>query len=184
MNRHSARTTLVVGGARSGKSAFAQQLCEASPYNLVYVATSPVFADDGEMSARIQKHKDDRGPRWRAVEEEIDITNVIKDNDHADNALLIDCATLWLNNLLYHQLPLTDHINAFLQALEASQAHIVIVSNEVGQGIVPSAPEVRAFRDHQGRFNQQLASACERVVEVRCGLPILLKPIQQPHICL
>ena len=184
MKTHSARTTLVVGGARSGKSAFAQTLCEDSPFNLIYVATSPVFSGDKEMAARIQKHKDDRGPRWQAIEEEIAIDRVVKEHDDAETVLLIDCATLWLNNLIYHDLPLQDHVGGFLDAMAETHAHIVIVSNEVGQGIVPSSPQVRQFRDHQGRLNQQLAKACERVVEVRCGLPLLLKPNDQPKLVL
>ena len=184
MKTNSARTTLIVGGARSGKSMFAQRLCESSSYDLIYVATSPVFPDDDEMTARIQKHKDDRGPRWQAIEEEIDIARILREHNEEGKALLIDCATLWLNNLLYHKLPLQDHINSFLDTLEETTAHIVIVSNEVGQGIVPTVADVRHFRDCQGRLNQQLANTCERVVEVRCGLPMLLKPLPQPNICL
>lgn len=184
MKTHSARTTLVVGGARSGKSAFAQTLCEESPFNLIYVATSPVFPDDKEMTARIQKHKDDRGPRWQAIEEEIAIERIVTEHDTPDTAILIDCATLWLNNLIYHAFPIQDHVRNLLKAMAASRAHIVIVSNEVGQGIVPTSAEVRQFRDHQGRLNQQLAEACERIVEVRCGLPLLLKPNDQPKIIL
>nr|WP_319389227.1 bifunctional adenosylcobinamide kinase/adenosylcobinamide-phosphate guanylyltransferase [uncultured Cohaesibacter sp.] len=184
MTIHSARTTLVVGGARSGKSSFAQKLCEDSSLSLFYVATSPVLPDDSEFAARIQKHKDDRGPRWTAIEEEIDITRVIRERDAPHNALLIDCATLWLNNLMYHALPLKEHIEALLEQLLVCQARVVLVSNEVGQGIVPTAPDVRAFRDYQGRLNQRLAETCERVVEVRFGLPVLLKPTDLPKLVL
>nr|WP_321457117.1 bifunctional adenosylcobinamide kinase/adenosylcobinamide-phosphate guanylyltransferase [uncultured Cohaesibacter sp.] len=182
MNETSAQTTLVVGGARSGKSSFAQKLCEDSPFNLFYIATSPVIPEDSELAARIKKHKDDRGPRWRAIEEEIDIARVIMELDSNENALLIDCATLWLNNLLYHSLPLQDHLNALVDALKASKAHIVLVSNEVGQGIVPSVREVRTFRDHQGWLNQRLAVVTDRVIEVRVGIPQQLKPNNQPPI--
>nr|WP_321444624.1 bifunctional adenosylcobinamide kinase/adenosylcobinamide-phosphate guanylyltransferase [uncultured Cohaesibacter sp.] len=184
MNAQQARTNFIFGGARSGKSQFAESLCLASKCELLYVATSPVIKGDAEYADRIKKHQDRRGPRWRVIEEELDLASIIEKESRPDLAILIDCMTLWLNNVLYHNHPLDDRLNAFIEAMKASQSRLILISNEVGQGIVPSNPEVRAFRDHQGRLNQTLAAHCDRVIEVRVGLPLILKPSQQPAITL
>ncbi|PLW77674.1 bifunctional adenosylcobinamide kinase/adenosylcobinamide-phosphate guanylyltransferase [Cohaesibacter celericrescens] len=175
-------TTLIIGGARSGKSSFAESLCEQSVSNLIYIATSPRFDDDAEMVDRIEQHRARRGPRWHAIEEQIALTDIIQRHDAPDNAILIDCMTLWLNNLLYRKLPLDQQFAALVAALKGTTAKIVLISNEVGQGVVPSTSEGRHFRDHQGRLNQTLASCCDRVIEVKAGLPLQLKPINQPPI--
>ena len=184
MTDKEARTTLIFGGAKSGKSAYAEQLCTDSTHDLLYVATSPRFADDEEMSERIRRHIDRRGPRWACVEEQIDLCGVLAGEDRPDRVVLIDCMTMWLNNLVYHEKPVEKHVEAFLATLSKTQSRIVLISNEVGQGIVPETTSGRAFRDLQGSLNQRLAACCNRVIEVRVGLPILLKPQPTPPISL
>ncbi|WP_319531956.1 bifunctional adenosylcobinamide kinase/adenosylcobinamide-phosphate guanylyltransferase [uncultured Cohaesibacter sp.] len=184
MTDRDARTTLIFGGAKSGKSAFAEKLCTDSPYDLLYVATSPRFADDDEMNERIKRHVERRGTRWACIEEQIDLCGVLADEDHPDRVVLIDCMTMWLNNLVYHEKPLEQHIEAFLDTLSKTQSRILLISNEVGQGIVPETASGRSFRDLQGSLNQRLAARCDRVIEVRVGLPILLKPLPIPLISL
>ncbi|WP_316862345.1 bifunctional adenosylcobinamide kinase/adenosylcobinamide-phosphate guanylyltransferase [uncultured Cohaesibacter sp.] len=175
-------STLVIGGARSGKSAFAEKLCEDSDQTLHYIATSPRFENDPEMVARIEQHRQRRGARWTLHEEEIEIAGLVEKLNQTDNAILIDCATLWLNNLIYHQKPLQNSFDELEISVKASKSKLIIISNEIGQGVVPGTAEGRAFRDHQGRLNQMLAQCCNRVIEVRFGLPILLKPTPQPEI--
>ena len=182
MTEQIARTNFIFGGARSGKSQFAEKLCIDSHCDLLYVATSPVIKGDAEYADRIKQHRDRRGPRWRVIEEEINLVDILTSEGDENLAILIDCMTLWLNNLLYHGLSLEDHLDAFVSAMTASQSKLILISNEVGQGIVPSNPEVRAFRDHQGRLNQTLAAHCDRVIEVRVGMPLILKPNLHPTI--
>ncbi|SNY93283.1 adenosylcobinamide kinase /adenosylcobinamide-phosphate guanylyltransferase [Cohaesibacter sp. ES.047] len=184
MTAQDIRTTLILGGAKSGKSAFAESLCTQSPYELLYVATSPRFEHDEEMAERIRQHELRRGPRWQCVEEEIMLADVLTQACHPGQVILIDCMTMWLNNLLFHGHPLEDHVESLCQALLACEAHILLISNEVGQGIVPVTADGRAFRDLQGSLNQKLARTCDRVIEIRAGLPLLLKPSPTPQISL
>ena len=179
-----AGTTLIIGGARSGKSAFAERMCEDSDRVLVYVATSPRFDNDTEMVSRIEQHKARRGKRWQLVEEEINLPTVISTHSSSSNVLLIDCLTLWLNNIMYRDLDPAANLADLKQASLESKSKLVFISNEVGQGIVPAEALSRRFRDEQGRLNQILARHCDRVVEVRAGIPNLLKPTPQPPITL
>ena len=184
MSIQDSQTTLILGGARSGKSALAEQLCEDSALDLVYIATSPRFEGDEEMRRRISDHQVRRGDRWQTIEEEVDVPDVLASHDQSTKAILVDCMTLWLNNLIFHKLPLEAQIEALVAQLSRMRAKTLLVSNEVGQGIVPIDAETRAFRDEQGRLNQRLAEVCDRVIEVRAGLPLLLKPSNQPPITL
>lgn len=164
--------TLVVGGARSGKSAFAERLITASRRPRRYIATAQAF--DDEMRARIARHRADRGGDWTTVEAPLDLSGALADA-HADEAVLVDCATLWLTNHL-----LADHDpaaegTALLAALDACAAPVVVVSNETGWGIVPDNALARRFRDAQGRLNQRLAAQAGLVVTVIAGLPLALK---------
>ena len=178
------RTTLIFGGARSGKSRYAETLCLDSDLALFYLATAPFMEGDAEFSERIRLHKERRGPRWTLLEEQTDLVSALEGVNSPDNAILIDCMTLWLNNLIFHQLPINQYIEALLQWLGQSRAKVILITNEVGQGIVPLDRDSRMFRDEQGRLNQLLASSCNRVIEVRAGLPMLLKPSTQPAIAL
>jgi adenosylcobinamide kinase/adenosylcobinamide-phosphate guanylyltransferase len=164
---------LILGGARSGKSRYAEQ--RASREQRIYVATAT--AGDGEISARIAQHRSDRGPGWQTIEEPIALASVLREYAAAENFILIDCLTLWLTNLLLSDDAATfvRERAALLESLSALRGHIVFVSNEVGQGVVPMDPLSRRFVDESGRLHQELAQCCDRVVFVTAGLPQVLK---------
>lgn len=164
--------TLVVGGARSGKSAFAESLVRASLRPRRYIATAEAW--DDEMAARIARHRTDRGLDWTTVETPRDLPAALA-TARADEAVLIDCATLWLTNHLLADHDIAAETEALLVALAACPAPVVVVSNETGWGIVPENALARRFRDEQGRLNQRLARAAGLVVTVIAGLPLVLK---------
>ena len=166
-----ARTTLFLGGARSGKSRLAQAAAEALPGPLTYLATGE--AGDEEMAARIARHRADRGPRWRTVECPVALPDAI---DAAGEAVvLVDCLTLWLSNLMLGGHDLDAARSALVERVAAPRGPLLLVSNEVGLGLVPETPLGRAFRDEAGRLNQAVAAAADRVVFVAAGLPLVLK---------
>jgi adenosylcobinamide kinase/adenosylcobinamide-phosphate guanylyltransferase len=164
--------SLVLGGASSGKSAFAEGLVTDTRRPRVYIATAQAF--DFEMEIKITAHRAQRGPGWRTVEEPLDMAAALAGID-ADAVALIDCATLWLTNHLLAENDLDTAADAFCAALAACSAPIVVVSNEVGQGIVPDNVLSRRFRAAQGRLNQRLAMQAGLVVAVMAGLPLILK---------
>ena len=167
--------TLVLGGAASGKSAFAQQLAEQHPGSLLYVATAAI--GDQEMAARVARHRQQRGARWHTLEEPRALTAVAPAAAGC-GAVLIDCVTLWLTNLLLaHQNTerVQEEVEAFIATLEQLSAPLYLVSNEVGQGIVPDNPLARTFRDLAGNINQRLAGRADRVWLVTAGIPLKLK---------
>lgn len=164
--------TLVVGGARSGKSAFAEGLVTASGRARRYIATAEAW--DDEMRNRIARHQSDRGPAWTTVEAPLDLAAALA-GARSDEAVLVDCATLWLTNHLLAEHDLAAETAGLLAALAASPAPVVIVSNETGWGIVPENALARRFRDEQGRLNQRLAAVSGLVVTVIAGLPMVLK---------
>jgi adenosylcobinamide kinase / adenosylcobinamide-phosphate guanylyltransferase len=164
--------TLVVGGARSGKSAFAERLIIASARPRRYIATAEAW--DTEMRHRIARHQRDRGGDWITVEAPLDLAAALGET-HPSEAVLIDCATLWLTNHLLADHDLVRETDALMAALAACPAPVVIVSNETGWGIVPENALARRFRDEQGRLNQRLAGQAGLVVTVIAGLPLALK---------
>ncbi|TGD64589.1 bifunctional adenosylcobinamide kinase/adenosylcobinamide-phosphate guanylyltransferase [Tabrizicola sp. WMC-M-20] len=164
--------SLVIGGARSGKSRLAERLVSASGRPRTYIATAQPF--DAEMRDRIARHRDDRGPDWTTLEAPLDIASALAACDPA-GAILLDCATLWLSNALLAGQNLDDATQALLDTLETSPAPVVIVSNEVGWGIVPENALARQFRDAQGRLNQKIATRARLVIGVMAGLPFTLK---------
>ncbi|WP_299080810.1 bifunctional adenosylcobinamide kinase/adenosylcobinamide-phosphate guanylyltransferase [uncultured Ruegeria sp.] len=164
--------TFVLGGAASGKSAFAEQLVVSSGKNRVYLATSQVF--DDEMQTKIERHVSQRGAGWHTVEAPFDLAPVLADLD-PDQICLIDCATMWLSNHLLAKRDLNQEQSALLAALRTCRAQAVIVSNEVGYGIVPENALARQFREAQGRLNIALAAQANLVVQVTAGLPLVLK---------
>ena len=167
--------TLVLGGARSGKSRHAEGLVEAaSGARRVYVATAT--AGDAEMAARIAAHRNRRGADWSTVEAPHDLAGEISRAAAPDAAVLVDCLTLWLSNLLLAGADLGAARRSLLEALAAARGPVVCVANEVGLGIVPDNALARAFRDAAGRLNQDVAAAADRVVFVAAGLPLVLKP--------
>jgi adenosylcobinamide kinase/adenosylcobinamide-phosphate guanylyltransferase len=162
----------VLGGARSGKSRFAEGLIAATGRPRRYIATAQAL--DAEMRARIDQHQLDRGDGWRTTEAPLNLVNALAQVS-ADEAVLIDCATLWLSNHLLADHDLDAESQNLLAALSACPAPVVIVSNEVGFGIVPDNALARRFRDAQGRLNQQLAAQADLAVLVVAGLPMVLK---------
>lgn len=167
-------SALVLGGARSGKSAHAEKLARETGLSRVYLATAQPF--DDEMRERIRRHQADRADQgWRTIEEPIALATAIERHSEPDNVLLVDCLTLWLTNVMLAGEDVAVMIDALLSAVAAAQGPVILVSNEVGMGIVPETPLGRAFRDAQGRLNQAVARLVPRVMFVAAGLPLNLK---------
>jgi adenosylcobinamide kinase/adenosylcobinamide-phosphate guanylyltransferase len=167
--------TLVLGGARSGKSAYAQREAETATTHggkLVMIATGQAM--DGEMAERIARHQADRGPRWSTVEAPVDLAAAIADLTQKDIAV-IDCLTLWLSNLLMRDADVAAESATLAVALKACNSTLWIVSNETGLGIVPDNALARRFRDESGRLHQQIAAVADRAFMVVAGLPLRLK---------
>ena len=164
--------TLVIGGARSGKSSFAETLVMATHRPRRYIATAQAW--DDEMRARIAQHRDQRGHGWITVEAPLDLAGALADASAAE-VVLVDCATLWLSNHLLADADLDAEVTALLAAILRCPAPVIVVSNEVGWSIVPDNALARAFRDAQGRLNQKMAAQAGLVVAVMAGLPMVLK---------
>ena len=165
--------TLVLGGARSGKSRHAEGLVTASSGPRVYIATAQIW--DSEMADRVARHKEDRGPGWTTVEEPLDLPGALRRHALAGTNVLVDCLTLWLSNLMMAEADVPARSAGLLAALAEAEGRVVLVSNEVGLGIVPDNALARRFRDHAGRLHQDIAAVAHRVVFVAAGLPLLLK---------
>jgi adenosylcobinamide kinase/adenosylcobinamide-phosphate guanylyltransferase len=164
--------TLILGGARSGKSRLAEGLVTATGLPRHYIATAEAW--DDEMRARIAQHQTDRGTEWTTWSEPRDLGGVLAQIPPG-HAVLLDCATLWLTNEILADADIPARSAALMAALAACASPVVVVSNEVGWGIVPDNALARAFRDHQGRLNQQIAAEAGLVVAVMAGLPMVLK---------
>ncbi len=177
-----ARIVLITGGARSGKSAFAQRLAESLPGPRTYVATCPVL--DEEMAERIRRHQQERASGdWATVEEQVALADVLRTLP-GSGVVLVDCVTLWINNLLYQAgqegLDLTEedasrHCAGVLEAASRHGGTVVFVTNELGMGIVPGDAVSRRYRDLVGRVNQQIAAAADDVTFLVSGIPLDLK---------
>ena len=178
--------TLILGGARSGKSAHAEKLADASGKTVIYLATAQ--AHDDEMAARIDQHRQQRPATWTTVEEPLALGAAMLAHATPESLLLIDCLTVWLSNLLFAdglEFPEIGRIAApptfiaqrrfFLDALKQVPGDVVLVSNEVGMGIIPQGAITRWYVDEAGRLNQTVAAQCERAVWVAAGLPLILK---------
>lgn len=166
------KLSIVLGGARSGKSAFAERLVQSGDGELVYIATAE--NRDNEMNDRIEAHRASRGPSWRTLEIPYEVGTALEALKPGENVLL-DCATLWLSNHLGRDSDIVAETEALLAAMSESAANVVVVSNEVGMGIVPDNPLARRFRDLQGSLNQALATKADLVVFVVAGIPTVLK---------
>ena len=173
-NLNTYRRVLVLGGARSGKSRCARQLADATGHERVLIATAE--AGDAEMRERIERHRAERDDRWRIREEALALAQALAVETRPERVVLVDCLTLWLSNILLAGEEPEPAMAALRQVIADAAGPLVLVSNEVGQGIVPATPLGRAFRDLQGRLNQQVANACEAVVLVVAGCPTLIKP--------
>lgn len=171
-----AEVTLITGGARSGKSAAALRL--AKPYaRRVFIATAEAF--DEEMRQRITRHKAERGAGWETIESPLDLAGAIRSVDDGNAALVVDCLTVWLGNWM-HRDATTDETaascNDLIAVLQQSSAgRIVVVTNEVGLGIVPEYPLGRHFRDAAGRLNQRVAAVADRVILMVCGQSLVIR---------
>jgi adenosylcobinamide kinase/adenosylcobinamide-phosphate guanylyltransferase len=167
--------TLILGGARSGKSALAERLALASAGAVVYIATAQ--ARDGEMAERIAHHRARRPADWACVEEPLALADVLRQHARADRCVLVDCLTLWLSNLLgaADASCFERERAALLDTLPQLPGEILLVSNEVGMGVVPLGELSRRFVDEAGRLHQALAAVCDRVIFVAAGLPLTLK---------
>ncbi|MEM1404061.1 MAG: bifunctional adenosylcobinamide kinase/adenosylcobinamide-phosphate guanylyltransferase [Pseudomonadota bacterium] len=176
-------STLILGGARSGKSARAAIVAESllpqsieadsGDRPLLLVATAEAF--DAEMIERIDRHRADRSAQWQVVEEPVDLVGVLQSKIEPHHVCVVDCLTIWLSNLFHYERDIEASVNALVAAVSSLAAPIVFVSNEVGLGIVPESALGRAFRDAQGRLNQQLAAVCDTVEFVIAGIPMTLK---------
>ncbi|MCW8843254.1 MAG: bifunctional adenosylcobinamide kinase/adenosylcobinamide-phosphate guanylyltransferase [Rhodobacteraceae bacterium] len=164
--------TFVLGGAASGKSLYAESLVTATGAPRVYIATGEAW--DDEMRAKIAAHVDQRGPGWRTLEAPLDLAPALA-SVTADEVALLDCATMWMSNHLLAENSLEAETARLLDALAACKGKLVVVSNEVGMGIVPENALARRFRDAQGRLNKRLAAAADTVLFVAAGLPLTMK---------
>ncbi|WP_424931020.1 bifunctional adenosylcobinamide kinase/adenosylcobinamide-phosphate guanylyltransferase [Amaricoccus macauensis] len=162
---------LVLGGARSGKTRHAMALAEATGPRRLYIATAE--AHDAEMAERIARHKAERGAGWQSVEAPLDIVSSFA--SFGTDAILVDCLTLWLSNLMHSGRNPEIETGRFIEGLRDVRSPIILVSNEVGLGLVPETPLGRAFRDEQGRLNQRIAAAVGSVDFIAAGLPVALK---------
>ena len=178
---------LIIGGARSGKSALAQQRARESGLAVVYLATAR--AEDAEMARRVAHHRAHRPAHWTSVEEPLRLASMARRHASEGSCILVDCLTLWLSNLFFAgraaaQAEAGEPIDcsllaaetaALLESLPRLPGRLILVSNEVGWGIVPINPVARAFADEQGRLNQKVAAVCDRVTMTAAGLPLELK---------
>lgn len=176
-------TVLVLGGARSGKSSYAESLVEASGRTQVYLATAGA-PRDGEMADRIARHVARRGDRWRTVDAPLELAAALRVASRPDTAILVDCATLWLANLLEAGRDPEPAVEILAGAIAGLPGPVVVVSNEVGHGIVPATALARSFRDHHGRMNQRLAAAMDHVVLMVAGRALVLPRSPAPEIAL
>jgi adenosylcobinamide kinase/adenosylcobinamide-phosphate guanylyltransferase len=167
-----AKLTLVLGGARSGKSRYAESLIAALPPPWIYMATAE--AGDAEMAERIALHRAQRGGDWQTIEAPHDLPAALA-TAAAGASVLVDCVTLWLSNRMLAGADMEAEAARLESALDGGRGHAVLVSNEVGFGIVPDNALARRFRDLQGRLNQQLAVRADRVVLMVAGLPVMVK---------
>ena len=185
----SVKITFVIGGARSGKSSFALNEVSKLEGSRSYIATGEAL--DDEMQNRIRKHKEDRGPEWSTYEEPVEIAKILSDIKDKYSAVVIDCLTLWLSNVLHKTLstegtnkPVEEYIEDLMDALlklknerrtTSDEQHLFIVSNELGMGIVPENAMAREFRDLTGFLNQKVAAIADKVYLVTAGIPLKIK---------
>ncbi len=167
---------LVLGGARSGKSAYAESRATQSGLDVVYIATAQAL--DNEMQQRIAHHQQQRPAHWKLVEEPLELATVLKQQASPSTCLLVDCLTLWLSNQLYseqHKDHIAENIASLVETLSVLPGQVIFVSNEVSMGIIPMGEINRQFVDEAGRMHQQLATACQRVTLMVAGIPSRIK---------
>jgi adenosylcobinamide kinase/adenosylcobinamide-phosphate guanylyltransferase len=166
---------LITGGARSGKSRHALALARSLHPERIFLATAEVL--DAEMAVRIDDHQRERGPEWVTIEEPLDLAPILTRKHGASGSavIVVDCLTLWLSNLMHAERDIAAEFARLTAAITAAPSSVVLVTNEVGFGIVPDSVLARSYRDHLGTLSQQVAAVCDRVVLVCAGLPLTLK---------
>ena len=164
---------LITGGARSGKSSFAEKRTLSYGTPVIYIATAQAF--DEEMENRIRLHQQRRGDEWRTISEPLAIANMLASLD-GQGACLVDCLTLWLSNLIFAEEDISKATSSLIEAIAARRDPVILVTNEVGGGIVPENALARRFRDEAGRLNQIVAEAVDEVYTCISGIPLKLKP--------
>lgn len=165
--------TLVLGGARSGKSGFSERLANESGLERHYIATGRAY--DDEMHERIARHRADRGGGWTTHEVPLDLVERLTEIDAPGRVILVDCLTLWLTNLMMDERDIDTAAAALVGRFGSLSAKLIVVSNEVGLGIVPDNKMAREFRDHAGRLHQRIAASADEVFLVAAGLPLRMK---------
>ena len=171
------RRMLILGGARSGKSREAERLAQATGQPVTMIVTAE--AGDGEMAARIARHRAERPQGWETIEAQLDLPSALA-RRCGDGVVIVDCLTLWLANIMAAGHDVDHETAALVTAIARTPRPVILVSNETGLGIVPATALGRAFRDAQGRLNQKVAEACDGVVLMVAGLPLTLKPQPVP----
>lgn len=169
----SGRVIFFIGGARSGKSRLAQNRAESMAGELIYLATAQPA--DAEMAERIARHQTDRGERWRTVEVPIELPQALTKHDGGGRVMLVDCLTLWLSNLMLENRDIPAAQRELLKVLEAVDSTVLLVTNEVGMGIVPDNALARRFRDDAGRLHQEIAACADEAWLVTAGFGLPLK---------
>jgi len=169
------KVELVIGGARSGKSRYAENTAIGSGKPVIYIATSEVR--DNEMAARVATHKAQRPSHWLVIEEPLKLAQVLKENSREDNCILVDCLTLWLSNCLFTESDniWADYKKALLDVLVELPGQVILVTNEVGCGIIPMGEMTRQYVDQAGLLHQDIAAQVNKVTLVTAGLPLSLK---------
>jgi adenosylcobinamide kinase / adenosylcobinamide-phosphate guanylyltransferase len=169
-------TILVIGGCRSGKSSYALELAEQIPGQKIFIATC--IPHDKEMENRVLRHKKQRSPAWSTVEVPVRLPEAIIQNSRKKNVIIVDCLTLWISNLFlenHDQENIDGHTRKLIQSLEKAECPIILVSNEVGTGIVPENRLARLFRDAAGFTNQKVAACANKVIWMVAGIPVGVK---------
>ncbi|MDX8409802.1 MAG: bifunctional adenosylcobinamide kinase/adenosylcobinamide-phosphate guanylyltransferase [Mariprofundales bacterium] len=167
--------TLILGGARCGKSQRAEELAMASGKTVTYIATAPILADDPEWQQRIAHHQARRPSSWHTIEVPHELAAAIQGQQPCGRLLLVDCLSLWLSNRLLAGGDITNESSVLCASMQEFSGDLILVSNEVGMGLVPEHALGRAFRDAQGRLNQRIAACADQVEFVIAGLPLVLK---------
>lgn len=164
---------LILGGARSGKSGYGESLAKQAGLDVIYVATAQ--AHDGEMSERIAQHKLDRPNHWLTIEAPLALAQTIKKHSTPNTVVLVDCLTLWLMNVMHHELDLAHEVGQVLAVLEQAQGTVILVSNEISMGVVPMGELSRRYVDNLGRLHQQIAKQAQQVTLMVAGIPMAVK---------
>lgn len=169
----------IMGGARSGKSSYAESLAKKNNSDVIYIATAQAY--DDEMQGRIEQHKQQRPSEWLTFEEPLEISKVISNESDSNNCLLIDCLTLWLTNLLCADKNIADYKQQLINALNNAKGDVILVSNETGMGVVPMGELTRRYCDEAGWLHQEIAALADQVILMVAGIPVVIKPTSSDH---